>query len=283
MKWFVAMTLVLTLLVVGMVGWLLYIGNSPNLPPLPPKPPDKPILVVESMDPALDPPPLVSLPDLSKVDRSLIEPKGLVKPRYCLLVFGPQAKTRVWIVEDGKKLYVDRNANGDLTDDGEACTPTERRESKRIGEDGKEVPYREWTYLPGDLTPDDQSGKHTGLKLVCWQEGTEPVHYEVSIWVGGVTLQYAGWGPLFADSRDAAVVVHFGGPVLAKPLRGSALRLGGEHQELHFCLGTPGLGSHSFAFVGLETVPSAVRPVAQVAWPTEAGVLKESFVLVRRC
>jgi WD40 repeat protein len=34
-------------------------------------------------------------------------------------VFGPEAKTRIWLVLDGKTLYVDRNGNGDLTEDGE--------------------------------------------------------------------------------------------------------------------------------------------------------------------
>jgi hypothetical protein len=40
-------------------------------------------------------------------------------PKYCLLVFGPQAETRVWVVVDGNQAYIDRNANGDLTEEGE--------------------------------------------------------------------------------------------------------------------------------------------------------------------
>jgi hypothetical protein len=36
--------------------------------------------------------------DLSKIDRTLAkEPKYQSKAKYCLLVFGPQAKTRVWL------------------------------------------------------------------------------------------------------------------------------------------------------------------------------------------
>ena len=31
----------------------------------------------------------------------------------------PEAQTRVWIVQDGDTLYVDRNGNGDLTEPGE--------------------------------------------------------------------------------------------------------------------------------------------------------------------
>src|SRR5215510_10605392 len=58
--------------------------------------------------------------DLTKVDRTIAkEPAYKTKPKYCLLVFGPKAKTRVWLVLDGDVLYVDRNGNGDLTDANE--------------------------------------------------------------------------------------------------------------------------------------------------------------------
>src|SRR2546423_744441 len=59
--------------------------------------------------------------DLSKVERTIArEPAYRSKaPRYCLLVFGPEAKTSVWLVQDGDTLYVDRNGNGDLTEEGE--------------------------------------------------------------------------------------------------------------------------------------------------------------------
>src|SRR5947207_2141212 len=57
--------------------------------------------------------------DLSKVDRTIAkEPKYVGKPAYCLLVFGPDAANRVWLVRDGDALYADKNGNGDLTDPG---------------------------------------------------------------------------------------------------------------------------------------------------------------------
>jgi hypothetical protein len=53
--------------------------------------------------------------DLTKIDRTIArEPAFQSKPAYCLLAFGPAAKTRVWLVLDGDVLYVDRNGNGDL-------------------------------------------------------------------------------------------------------------------------------------------------------------------------
>jgi hypothetical protein len=61
-----------------------------------------------------------SAADLAGIDRTIKkEPKYLGKPRYCLLVFGPEASQRVWLVLDGGTLYVDRNGNGDLTEAGE--------------------------------------------------------------------------------------------------------------------------------------------------------------------
>jgi hypothetical protein len=63
---------------------------------------------------------LAGAANLGKIDRSIAkEPVYKNKPKYCLLVFSPKAKTRVWLVQDGNVLYVDRNANGDLTDKDE--------------------------------------------------------------------------------------------------------------------------------------------------------------------
>jgi hypothetical protein len=58
------------------------------------------------------------LVDLTKVDRAIArEPKYKNQPHYALLVFGPKADRRAWLVMDGDDvLYVDRNGNGDLTE-----------------------------------------------------------------------------------------------------------------------------------------------------------------------
>ena len=63
--------------------------------------------------------------DLRKIDRSIRKEPVYTSndPRYCLLVFGPEANVRVWLVMDGDVLYVDRNGNGDLTEPGERFTP----------------------------------------------------------------------------------------------------------------------------------------------------------------
>src|SRR4051812_35843558 len=55
----------------------------------------------------------VGATDLTKIDRTIKkEPAYEVKPKYCLLVFGPEAKTRVWLILDGDTLFLGRD--GDL-------------------------------------------------------------------------------------------------------------------------------------------------------------------------
>src|SRR5262249_9660162 len=54
------------------------------------------------------------------IDRAIVkEPAYKGKPKYCLLVLGPEAKTRAWLVLDGDLVYIDRNGNGDLTEPDE--------------------------------------------------------------------------------------------------------------------------------------------------------------------
>lgn len=59
--------------------------------------------------------------DYAKVDRKLAkEPAYHSKtPKYGLLLFGRDAKLRVWLVVDGEAVYLDRNGDGDLTGKGE--------------------------------------------------------------------------------------------------------------------------------------------------------------------
>jgi len=48
--------------------------------------------------------------NLRKVERTITkEPAYKSKPKYCLLVFGQEAKHRVWVVLDGDVVYIDRN------------------------------------------------------------------------------------------------------------------------------------------------------------------------------
>jgi hypothetical protein len=71
--------------------------------------------------------------------------------------------------------------------------------------------------------------------------------------------------------------------VVARPVRYTALQVKQGSAELHFCLGTPGLGEHAFAYVAIEAVPEAVRPVVEIAWPTAGGTTAARGELRERC
>src|SRR6266446_9568497 len=49
---------------------------------------------------------------VSHFDRSILkEPKYQSTPKYCLITLGNSGDVKVWMVEDGKRLFVDKNAN----------------------------------------------------------------------------------------------------------------------------------------------------------------------------
>jgi hypothetical protein len=53
----------------------------------------------------------------SHFDRSISkEPRYEGMPKYSLITMGDSGDVKVWMVEDGKRLFVDKNANGNMTD-----------------------------------------------------------------------------------------------------------------------------------------------------------------------
>lgn len=78
--------------------------------------------------------------DYDKVARPLLKEPAYKtkKPSYALLLFGPEAKLVVWAVLDGETVYIDRNGNGDLTDDGERfATEADCKGVELVDPDGK--------------------------------------------------------------------------------------------------------------------------------------------------
>src|SRR5713226_8794451 len=103
--------------------------------------------------------PLAQAADLAKIERKITkEPAYQTKtPKYCLLVFGPEAKSRVWLVQDGDVLYVDRNGSGDLTEKGKSVKIKQESDNSCFFE-------------AGDLHVDGLT--HTGLSV--WQMKASP-------------------------------------------------------------------------------------------------------------
>lgn len=217
----------------------------------------------------------VATADLSKIDRSIgKEPAYLTKPKYCLLVFGEPATTKIWVVDDGRRIFVDRNANGDLTEAGELIEPAPPRNLGGLSEIVFTVP---------NLKPADGSGEHTNFKLTRFKEGNGPDKYAISVKVNGRIQQFAGWDAIFAEARLQAPIIHFGGPLIARAIRFHEISLSSKKPELHLCFGTPGVGNGSFGFLGYEAVPKRIEPVAIIRWPGKGSDLITTVPMLSRC
>ncbi len=227
---------------------------------------------------------LATAADLTKVDRSINkEPAYQSKsPRYCLLVIGPEAKTRIWLVLDGDVLYIDRNGNGDLTDKGE-------RVEKQKGKLSQ--------FMAGDVLDADGKTKHTAFMVMQAAEEGETVTFVAGM-VSGKRMFMAGADSLgtlqFADRPQDAPVIHFGGP-LRMGLNGKFSESGKEElvrsdkgEELFAWVGTPGLGKGTFAALMHQVggVPGDVHPVAEIEFPNKRATeppFKAKFILKERC
>jgi hypothetical protein len=236
--------------------------------------------------------------DLGKIDRFLRkEPTYESKePQYCLLVFGPEAKTRVWVVLDGDILYLDRNANGDLTDSGERISAQE-------------------VYRNLEERPDVKLMRRFELK--CWKEGEEPIltcgpeiqwfyllqvmpraDWHDQTWVKSqqerpfdfaVTTK-TGHGQRamlhFATSPEDAPILHFDGPrrfALSDKFGAHHFRPG-EPCDLAVELHTQGL--NATVRTELFEVPENVHPVAEIEFPPgRAGgaPIRRRVELKQRC
>jgi hypothetical protein len=245
--------------------------------------------------------------DLTKIDRSLRkEPAYQSKaPKYGLLVFGPEAKTRVWLVLDGKRLFVDRNGNGDLTDDGEPIAAVDggRKDLEllnyEIGEiqDGprthKEVRLqtRNMDYL-AEQYPDIKklradSPEARGLFLRA--------EIEMPGWKGNgsggrveyfMTFRDANGFLTFTDKPREAPIIHFGGPWQIACPQVKQLIPGFESERI-VQVGTPGLGVGTFASMAYEgVIPEKAYPRVEIVFPPKNpgdAPVKRLYELKERC
>src|SRR5262249_51831826 len=198
--------------------------------------------------------------DLTKIPRVIAkEPAYQGKPKYCLLVFGPEAKHRVWLVLDGDDLYVDRNGNGDLTEKGErfvlALDEYDRKRGRRV-------------WKVGDIVASDGKVRYTDLQVSDISEDAKHVPglgagHGVAVNVpvgkdrvpqcaGGFIYPHHGFRLQFAARPADAPIVHFGGPlrmILLQPQRLTAGMKIGVPYELEARVGTPGLGKDTTALI----------------------------------
>jgi hypothetical protein len=202
--------------------------------------------------------------DLSKIERRIVRESVYEtgKPKYCLLVFGPQAKTRVWLVLDGKALYVDRTGKGDLTGPGKRLKNDFPRNTKVA------------RYHTGPIIAADGKTRFPEVVVLVLEKGraNRRVRIDVSLPVG-VRTNWADRQRIgeerdfqFADRPGDAPILHFAGPLkLALEDPKQVFLRGDKPSLLPVVVGTPGLGRGTFAAVVFES--NAPAGVAQIAFP----------------
>jgi hypothetical protein len=201
---------------------------------------------------------LAGATDLAKVDRTIAkEPTYKTKPKYGLLVFGPEAKSHVWLVLDADVLYVDKNGNGDLTEKGE------RVKQVPMHDKGHGFPIGELS-LPGDSFPKNSSG------LAAYRDTKHGATGALRLTITINQKTWLGTLPKLADRPQGAPIIHFnfGGPLTFVCLDSPAF-VPGKTTKLVIHIGTPGLGEkacvwreHASSVVGLR-----VGLLAEIEYP----------------
>lgn len=175
--------------------------------------------------------------DLTKIDRKLLkEPEYSQTPRYCLLVFGKTAEMQVWLVSDGKVLYVDRDGDGDLT------------ESNEVVED---IGMTAQNFRVGTIT---STG---GTKYQNVFVSRSSLGDSISVEIPGKAIQRVAPGQAsrleFADSPKDAPIIHFDGPLKLvqysddRVISRNSIAGNDRARSLRVMVGTPGLGKGTFA------------------------------------
>ncbi len=213
--------------------------------------------------------------DLDRIDRSIVrEPlyrSG--EPKYALVVLGPEASTRLWLVADGDRLYVDRNGNGDLTESDELV-------SGSLSHEGLVARFM----VPG-LTA--WEGKSAALRVTLTGETgfNDDLHFVLD----GKPFQSVSFDDQdsfrFAARPQDAPIVHFGGPLQMSLRIEQSLRRG-RRASLMTMIGTPGRGDGTFAALDYPMVPSGVNPVAEIEFPSPVpgkDPIRSTVSLDHRC
>ena len=215
---------------------------------------------------------------MSHFDRRIIkEPSYQSTPKYSLITLGDGGDVQVWMVEDGKRLFVDKNADGNLTDDGPPIEPSKVRD---LG--GNRWDFE---YSLDAITPTNGS-RHTSFVLRRWNYNDKEDEYGLSLSVDGKMPMYAGWfGTFWSTNREQAPVIHFGGPFTPKLLRRKEFTIGEKQQRLSLCFLNAGSGPGAESRLSIDALPRYVVPRLNIEWPTSGGraPLRSSYGLAQRC
>jgi hypothetical protein len=251
--------------------------------------------------------------DLAKIDRTIKkEPKYAGQPRYCLLVFGAEAKNRVWLVQDGGTLYVDRNGNGDLSEADDKVTAkknlpgdSEGWFSFEVGE--LKVGGKTHKGLVVSVTPLKRFADNSNLMglphvAAAVKKHPDEMSGHITIDVECQSLKGGGVGKRVTymvslyDTRGVfqlarkpadAPIIHLDGPLQVTFYGNKPTWTAGRAQDTVLCVGTPGNGPGTFAMVKYEgAVPADKHPTIDATFrpkDPDAKPVKELYELKERC
>jgi hypothetical protein len=228
--------------------------------------------------------------DLTKIERTIAkEPVYETKtPKYCLLVFGREAKMRAWLVLDGNVMYVDRNGDGDLTGASKRASwaPPKDRVFKlgplslpgskiqyvvsqvRIHDSGRvdirvtrKGDFAHRTISWGKDTLMEMAGRNIGFRSGMNRDNIEEYDFQ------------------FADRPQDAPIVHVDGPLTLKPMDTKQVFVRGDTpSRFPVMVGTPGLGKGTFTrLLFFEGDPDGV---AEIVFPHRDPASKSIVVKV---
>jgi hypothetical protein len=243
--------------------------------------------------------------DLASIERKIAkEPAYAAKPKYCLLVLGFDAKTRIWLALDGDKLHVDRNANGDLTDDGPPISAKIDGEGDTASRSFTLSELRDGSRLHKNLVLGVYSLKHFAQNAVhkdYFAKHPDEQLYGLTLdvdcpgktgnGIGGrvehlVSIMDATGYLRFTTTAADAPIVHFGGP-LNVTLWSKENLMVGRQSDVVLGVGTPGVGSGTTAYCAYEKfIPDGRNPTVEITYPPKSPgdePLKELYELKERC
>jgi len=167
---------------------------------------------------------------------------GSARPGYALVVFGADERCRVWLVSDGRALYVDRNGNRDLTEPDECVEPDDRGDYVcdvlACDRDGRKGTYRLRVTPAAD-------GEEAGIKYLSVHpvEDIQRFHSTAGIVRFGRTPEDAPVIPIDGPLRFV-LMDHWTGATTCRILPPD----GGEH-EFSILVATPIRGTEEEAYV----------------------------------
>jgi hypothetical protein len=201
--------------------------------------------------------------DYATIDRTLArEPAYRSRsPKYALLLFGPEAKLRVWLALDGDAAYLDRNGDGNLTAENERFAKWS---------DCKQI----------EIADPDGTTRYVVTSIGVRPDGDRPqARLDVNVDIKG-PVEYRQYCDLeLRDSPSKAAVAHFHGPLTVGPRTINwklppqlALKAGADPTELPAVVGTMDAAHGCWVVVRSHTgersaFPAGICPVVDIEFP----------------